>query len=323
MRRFWSRFVFALVLATLGFADLANAQNYPNRPIRLIVPFAAGGGADGVARILAKRLSETLGQQVVVENRPGAAGNIAAEYVMNAAPDGYTLLQAGATSINMAVFENLKYDLLRDFTPVSMTAYYPYIVGVNAKLPIKTLQEYVAYAKSKPGELNYGSAGVGTAPHLVTENFNVTAGLKVTHVPYRGTALAMTDLLGGQLTILFGDPVTLLQQIRAGTVRGLAVTSPQRFPVVPELPTVAESGYPGFEGASWHGILVPAKTPPEIVKKLQTEIAAALRHPETVALMVNQGMQPVGDTSEEFAAFLKKDIEMWRKISARTGITIK
>jgi tripartite-type tricarboxylate transporter receptor subunit TctC len=242
---------------------------------------------------------------------------------MNAEPDGYTLLQAGATSINMAVFENLKYDLLRDFTPVSMTAYYPYIVGVNVGLPIKTLQEYVAYAKSKPGELNYGSAGVGTAPHLVTENFNVTAGLKVTHVPYRGTALAMTDLLGGQLTILFGDPVTLLQQIRAGTVRGLAVTSPQRFPIVPELPTVAESGYPGFEGAAWHGILVPAKTPPDIVKKLQTEIAAALRHPETIALMTNQGMQPVGNTSEEFAAFLKSDIEMWRKVSDRTGIKIK
>jgi tripartite-type tricarboxylate transporter receptor subunit TctC len=185
------------------------------------------------------------------------------------------------------------------------------------------VQEFVALAKSKPGELLYGTAGVGTAPHLVTESFNVTAGLKLVHVPYRGTALAVADLLGGQISVVFGDPITLVQQIKSGSLRALAVTSPERSPVAPEIPTIAESGYPGFDGAAWHGILAPAGTPPAIIKKLNTEIVAALQYPETKALLINQAMQPIGNTPEEFTAFLKKDIDLWKKVATMTGITVK
>ncbi len=317
------KFLSLALLALLSSAGIAAAQDFPSRPIRLIVPFAAGGGADGVARIVAKRVSETIGQSVIVENRPGAGGNIAAEYVISTPPDGYTLMLAGSTSINMAVFENIKYDLLRDFAPITMTTYYPYVMAVNNKLPVKNVQEFVAFAKSKPGQLNYGTAGVGTAPHLVTESFNVTAGLKIVHVPYRGTALAVGDLLGEQVTVVFGDPITLLQHVKAGTLRGLAVTSPERSPVAPEIPTIAESGYPGFDGAAWHGIMAPAKTPPEVVRKLNAEIVAALKHPETKALLVNQAMQPIGNSPEEFVAFLKKDIDLWKKVADMTGIRVK
>ena len=322
MRAIWKYLALAALAASCT-ADAAHAQDFPTRPIRLIVPFAAGGGADAVARIVAKGVSETIGQSVIVENRAGAGGNIAAEYVITQPPDGYTLMLAGSTSINMAVFENIKYDLLRDFSPITMTTYYPYVMAVNNKLPVKTVQEFVALAKSKPGALNYGSAGVGTAPHLVTESFNVTAGLQIVHVPYRGTALAVGDLLGEQVTVVFGDPITLLQHVKAGTLRGLAVTSPQRSPVAPDLPTIAESGYPGFDGAAWHGILAPANTPPAIVKKLNTEFVKALQNLETKALLTNQAMQPIGNTPEEFAAFLKKDIELWKKVATMTKISVK
>ena len=314
-----------LALAAPVLAAPAFADDYPSRPIRLIVPYAPGGGADSVARIVAKRVSESIGQPIVIENRGGAGSIVGTDMVAKAAPDGYTLLlgQSGPISINPAVYKTLPYDPVKDFAPITMTTAYPYILVVNSELPAKTLQEFVALAKSKPGAMNYGSTGVGAANHLVAELFNSKAGLQMTHVPYRGTALAVGDLLGGQLSVVFGDPISVLPHIRSGKLRALAVTSLERSPVAPEVPTVAESGYPGFEALAWHGILAPAKTPPEIVKKLNAEIVKALADPETNKLLTNQAMQTVGNTPEAFAAFIQKDIATWKAVAAAAKVTVE
>ena len=261
----------------------------------------------------------------MIENKGGAGSIVGTDIVAKAEPDGYTLLlgQSGPISINPAVYKSLPYDPVKDFAPVTMTTAYPYILVVNSELPAKSLQEFVALAKSKPGAMNYGSTGVGAANHLVAELFNSKAGLKMTHVPYRGTALAVGDLLGGQLTMVFGDPISVLPHIKSGKLRALAVTSLQRSPVAPEVPTVAESGYPGFEALAWHGILAPARTPPAIVRKLNEEIAKALGDPETRALLVNQAMQTVGSTPEEFAAFIQKDIAIWKAVAAAANVTVE
>ena len=256
----------------------ARADDYPSRPIRLVVPYAPGGGADSVARIV-RRVSENIGQPIVIETTGGAGSILGTDIVAKAEPDGYTLLlgQSGPISINPAVYKSLPYDPVKDFAPVTMTTAYPYILVVNAELPARSLQEFVALARSKPGAMNYGSTGIGAANHLVSELFNSKAGLKMTHMPYRGTALAVGDLMGGQLTMVFGDPISVLPHMKSGKLRALAVTSLERSPVAPEVPTVAESGYPGFEALAWHGILAPARTPPAIIKKLNAEIVKALR----------------------------------------------
>lgn len=314
-----------LALAAPILAAPALADDYPSRSIRLIVPYAPGGGADSVARIVAKRVSESIGQPIVIENRGGAGSIVGTDMVAKAASDGYTLLlgQSGPISINPAVYKTLPYDPVKDFAPITMTTAYPYILVVNSELPAKTLQEFVALAKSKPGAMNYGSTGVGAANHLVAELFNSKAGLQMAHIPYRGTALAVGDLLGGQLSVVFGDPISVLPHIRSGKLRALAVTSLERSPVAPEVPTVAESGYPGFEALAWHGILAPAKTPPEIVKKLNAEIVKALADPETNKLLTNQAMQTVGNTPEAFAAFIQKDIATWKAVAAAAKVTVE
>jgi tripartite-type tricarboxylate transporter receptor subunit TctC len=317
----------ALVLALAGSCCMgaSRADEYPSRPVRLIVPYAPGGGADTVARIVARRVSDSIGQTVVIENRGGAGAIIGTEMVAKAEPDGYTLLlgQSGPISINPAVYKDLRYDPIKDFAPITMTTAYPYILAVNAKLPVKSLQEFVALAKSKPGALNYGTTGIGAANHLVTELFSSKAGLKMTHIPYRGTALAVADLIGGQVNMVFSDPVSVLPHLQAGTLRGLAVTSTQRSAVAPELPTIAESGYPGFEALAWHGILAPAKTPPNVINKLSAEIVKALQHPETKDVLVKQAMQPVGSTPEEFAAFIKQDIATWKAVATEADVSVK
>ncbi|HKA80311.1 MAG TPA: tripartite tricarboxylate transporter substrate binding protein [Xanthobacteraceae bacterium] len=325
MRASWTCATVMLALVATCAADAAHADEYPSRPIRIVVPYAPGGGADTVARIVAKRVGETIGQTIVIENRGGAGSIIGTELVAKAEPDGYTLLlgQSGPISINPAVYKDLRYDPERDFAPVTMTTAYPYILVVNAKLPVKSLQEFVALARSKPGAMNYGTTGIGAANHLVTELFNGKAGLKMAHIPYRGTALAVADLVGEQVTVVFGDPVSVLPHMQAGTLRALAVTSPQRSAVAPDVPTVAESGYPGFDAIAWHGILAPAKTPPAIVKKLNAEIVSALQHPETRELLVKQAMQTVGNTPEEFAAFIKKDIAVWKAVAAEADVSVK
>ncbi len=315
----------ALCAALPFAASDTRADDYPSHPIKLIVPYAPGGGADAVARIVAKRVSETVGQPIVIENRGGAGSIIGTEDVHKAEPDGYTLLlgQSGPISINPAVYKELPYDPEKDFAPITMTTAYPYILVVNAKLPVKTLQDFVAMVKAKPGEFNYGSTGVGSANQLVTELFSSRAGLKMVHVPYRGTALAVADLLAGQVTAVCADPVSALPHIKAGTLRALAVTSKQRSPVAPDVPTIAESGYPGFDAIAWHGILAPAKTPPPIIKELHDQIVAALNDPATKALLEAQAMQTVGDTPGEFAAFIKQDIAVWKEVARQANVAVK
>ena len=317
--------VFALAFASSCFVSTSVADDYPSRPIRLVVPYAPGGGADTVARIVAKRVGDTIGQPIVIENRTGAGSIIGTELVAKAEADGYTLLlgQSGPISINPAVYKDLRYDPIRDFAPITMTTAYPYILVVNAKLPVKSLQELVTLARSKPGSMNYGTTGIGAANHLVTELFSGKAGLKMTHIPYRGTALAVADLISEQVTVVFSDPVSVLSHIQAGTLRALAVTSKERSPVAPEVPTIAESGFPGFDAIAWHGILAPAKTVPSVVKKLNVEIVNALQHPETKALLVSQAMQTVGNTPEEFAAFIKQDIAIWKAVAAEADVSVK
>jgi tripartite-type tricarboxylate transporter receptor subunit TctC len=240
-------------------------------------------------------------------------------------PDGYTLLlgQSGPISINPAVYKKLPYDPLKDFAPISMTTAYPYIMVVNPGLGVKTLQEFVALARSKPGELNYGTTGVGAANHLVTELFDSKAGIKMTHIPYRGTALAVTDLIAGQVQVVFADPISALQHVNAGTLLALAVTSKERSPVAPTVPTISESGYPGFDALAWHGILAPANTPPAIIKKLNTEIVEALKDPETKSLLEKQAMQTVGSSPEAFASFIKQDIAIWKEVADQAKIEVR
>jgi tripartite-type tricarboxylate transporter receptor subunit TctC len=319
------RLAFALALTAALAAGAALADDYPSRPIRLIVPYAAGGGADSVARILAKRVSETIGQTIVIENRGGAGSIIGTDLVNKSDPDGYTLLlgQSGPISINPAIYKKLPYDPIKDFAPVSMTTAYPYIMIVNPKLGVKTLQEFVALAKSKPGELNYGTTGVGAANHLVTELFDLKAGIRMTHIPYRGTALAVTDLLAGQVQMVFADPITALPHINAGTLLALAVTSKERSPVAPAVPTVSESGYPCFDAIAWHGILAPASTSPAIINKLNAEIVAALKDPETATLLEKQAMQTVGSSPQAFADFIRQDIAVWKEVAEQARVELQ
>jgi tripartite-type tricarboxylate transporter receptor subunit TctC len=315
----------ALALALQSVALSAVAADYPSKPIRLVVPYAPGGGADSVARIVARKVSENIGQPIVIDNKGGGGSILGTDIVAKAEPDGYTLLlgQSGPISINPAIYKSLPYYPVKDFAPVAMTTAYPYILVVNPELPVKSLQEFVALARSKPGALNYGSTGVGAANHLVAELFSSKAGLKMTHVPYRGTALAVGDLLGGQLTMVFGDPISVLSQMKAGKLRALAVTSLQRSSVAPDVPTVAESGYPGFEALAWHGIMAPARTPPAIVKKLNEEIVKALADPATKKLLEDQAMQTVGNTPEAFAAFIQKDIVLWKEVATSANVTVE
>src|ERR1700690_3990942 len=325
MRTSSERLALALVMATTLAAGAARADEYPSHSIRLVVPYAAGGGADSVARIVAKRVAETIGQPIVIENRGGGGSITGTELGKNASPDGYTLLlgQSGPISINPAVYKDLPYDPQRDFAPISMTTSYPYIMVVNPALGVKTVQEFVALARSKPGQLNYGTTGVGAANHLVTELFDSRAGIKMTHIPYRGTALAVTDLLAGHVQVVFADPISALPHINAGTLRALAVTSKERSPVAPDVPTISESGYPGFDAIAWHGILAPANTPPAIINKLNTEIVAALKDPETKALLEKQAMQTVGNSPEAFASFIRQDIAVWKAVAEQAKVEVK
>jgi len=319
----------ALILAIIPgialTATAARADDYPTHPIRLIVPFAAGGAADSVARILGKRVGEALGQNFVVENRGGGNGMIGTEIVTSAQPDGYTLLlgQSGPISINPGIYKKLPYDPEKDLAPVTMTSAYPYIVVVNPSLGVKTLAELVALAKSDPGKLNYGTTGVGSSNHLVTELFSNRAGIKMTHIPYRGTSLAVADLIAGQVQVVFSDPVSALAHVRAGTLIALAVTSKDRSPVAPDVPSIAESGYGGFDAIAWHGIMAPARTPKPIIERLNAEIVKALSDPDTIKLIQAQAIQPVGNSPEAFASFIKQDITMWKDVAAQAKIEVK
>jgi tripartite-type tricarboxylate transporter receptor subunit TctC len=321
-----------MAVASLAFAVAATSANhaaraadYPSRPIHLIVPYAAGGAADSIARILAKRIGKAIGQTIVIENRGGGGSIVGTEFVNKSEPDGYTLLlgQSGPISINPAVYKNLPYDPVKDFAPISITTTYPYVMVVNSALGVKTLEEFVTLARSRPGALNYGTAGVGAANHLVTELFASKAGIKMTHIPYRGTALAVSDLLAGQVQVVFADPISALQHVNSGTLIALAVTSKDRTPMAPAVPTMSESGYPGFDAIGWHGILAPANTPPAIVARLHAEILEALKDPETRTLLESQAMQIVGSSPEAFAGFIREDIAIWKEVADQARIEVR
>lgn len=309
-----------LVLLATAVAFPAAAQNYPSRPVRLIVGFAPGGGVDINARMLAPKLSEYLGQQVVVENVPGAGTNIANERVAKSAPDGYTLLiNTAALAINMSLYRNLPFDALRDFAPVSVFSESPNVLVVNAKLAAQNVKELVAMARSAPGKLNYSSAGVGTTQHLAAELFKLRTGTFIVHIPYKGTAPSMTALIASEVDLSFANIPSIQGHLKSGRLRALAATAARRDPQLPEVPTMREAGVEGVEVVVWYGVLAPAGTPREIVQKLAEGIARTARDPEIRKRMLEQGAEPVGNTPEEFAKLLREEVARWAEVVKISG----
>jgi tripartite-type tricarboxylate transporter receptor subunit TctC len=309
---------FVLLAAAIAFPGAA--QNYPSRPVRLIVGFAPGGGVDINARMLAPKLTEYLGQQVVVENVPGAGTNIANERVARAAPDGYMLLINTATvAINMSLYRNLPFDTLRDFAPVSVFSESPNVLVVNAKLAAQNVKELVAMARSAPGKLNYSSAGVGTTQHLAAELFKLRTGTFIVHIPYKGTAPSMTALIAGEVDLSFANIPSIHGHLKSGRLRALAVTAARRDPQLPDVPTMKEAGVEGVEVVVWYGVFAPAGTPREIVQKLADGIVRATRDPEVRRRMLEQGAEPVGSTPEEFAKLLREEVARWAEVVKISG----
>jgi tripartite-type tricarboxylate transporter receptor subunit TctC len=299
----------------------AQAQNYPVKPVRLLVGYAAGGAVDFFARIMAQRLGEYLGQQVVVDNRAGAGSNIASELVAKAPPDGYTLLVANiAFAVNPSLFAKLPFDPVRDFAPVGQFTALTNVLVVHPSVPVTSVKELIALAKAKPGKLNYGSAGNGSSTHLAAELFKNQAGLNIVHIPYNGAAPAIVALLGGQVDLMFATVPTALPQVKAGRMRALAVASAQRSAVAPQWPTVAESGLPGFEVSSWIGIIAPAGTPAPIIARVNQEIGKIARLPEIQEQFAREGGEATTNTPEQFAAYIKSEIAKWGKVVQQAKI---
>jgi tripartite-type tricarboxylate transporter receptor subunit TctC len=306
----------AVAACVVLFAESALAQVYPSKPIRLIVPFAAGGGNDNVARLVGKRLADSLGQPVVIDNRPGAGGVVGAELAAKAAADGYTLFLGGVGShaINPNLHQKLPYDPIKDFAPVELLAQAPLVLVVHPSVPARNIAEFVAYARAHPGKLNFASNGNGSSSQLAAVMFDSMAGVDMVHVPYKGLSPALTDLLAGEVQLMFSSVVAILPHIKAGKVRALAVTGAKRMPSLPELPTIAESGFPGYEASSWYGILAPAGTPREIVAKLNAELSRALEQPEVRASLLAEGAEPAGGSPERFAAHIRSEKERLGKL---------
>ena len=312
--------VFLFAGAVLGWVVDALAQPYPNKPIRIIVPLAAGGPTDVLARSIAQNLTETWGQAVVVDNRAGANTNIGTAAVAKSPADGYTLLlTVNNLTINPSMYQNLPFDSLKDFAPISLFATSPLVLTVNPGVQAKTVKELIALAKARPGDLRFGSPGNGSPPHLAGEMFNTLAGVKLVHVPYKGITTAVTDLIGGQIEVMFpGSPIAL-PNAKAGKLRALATTGAKRTFAAPELPTVAEAALPNFEMSLWYGLLAPANTPPAIIQQLQGEIARIVALPAVSQQWAALGVEPVSTTPEQFTAYLKDDIVKWQKILRDSG----
>jgi tripartite-type tricarboxylate transporter receptor subunit TctC len=307
-------------LVLLAAVTQCGAQTYPARPIRAIVPYAAGGGVDVVARLIAPRLGERLGQQVVIDNRPGATGNIGAELASRAAPDGYTVLIAGASiAINVSLYRKLAYDLVKDFAAVTSIAVSPNIVLVHPSLPARSIAELIALARARPGQLNYASGGSGSTLHLTAELFKSMTGVAITHVPYKGTGPALIAVISGETEVVMPPLAGTLAYVESGRLRALAVTSASRVKMLPQLPTVAEAGVPGFESGQWYGVFVPAATSPDIVIRLQTDIARVVRLPDVVEQITQQGSIATGETPEQFAAHVRQEIAKWAKVVKVSG----
>ena len=320
-----SRPLRAFLLSFVIFAGAAHAADrWPDRPIHLVVPYPAGGPLDAVARLTAQKVSADVGQPIVVENRPGAGGNIGAEYVARAAPDGYTLLLGAVAThaINPTLYAHIPYDAQKDFEPVTQIASTPNVLIVNPSLPVHSVRELIAYAKAHPGTLNFGSGSTGSAGHLAGELFKRMAGIDMTHVPYKGAAPAMTDLIAGQVQLMFDNLASALTQIKAGKVRALAVTTAKRTPLAPDLPTIAESGLPGFDINTWFGLFVPAKTPQPVVQRLHDEFVKALNAPDVREKMLALGAEPVGNTPAQFAAYIRTESGKYAKVIKASGAKV-
>ena len=311
--------LFAAALCA-GPATAANA--YPDRPIRLILPFPPGGPSDIVARLFSQKLGESFGQQVVIDNRGGAAGAIACEIAKNAAPDGYTLLQAtvGTMSINPGLYPKLPYEPLRDFAPVSLLTETPYLLVVHPGVPAKSVKELVAYAKSRPHQLNFASGGVGTGNHFSGELFRINAGIDIVHIPYKGSGLGQNDVLAGQVQMMFINLLPALPFVNSGRLRGLGVTSARRSAAAPDIPTIAESGFAGYQSTSWHGITVPVKTPAPLIKRLHEELAKIAQQSDVRKRMATQGTDVIGSTPEEFRKLIQTESAKWSNVIRTAGI---
>jgi tripartite-type tricarboxylate transporter receptor subunit TctC len=309
---------FALSAAVLGHAA---APAYPSRPIRLLVPFAPGGGSDTLARILSSKMSDSMGQSWVIDNRGGAGGSIAAETVARAEPDGHTVFIALSTviTVNPSLYK-LSFSVERDLQPVVLLAGAQYILVLNPSVPAKTVTEFVALAKQKPGSLNYASGGIGTPLHLAAELMKKRAGIVLTHVPYKGGGQAAASVLAGETQVLFGSVASSLPHVKSGRLRALATTGPKRAKVAPELPTIAESGYPGFDVSTWYSLLVPAKTPKDIAGRIHAEALKALQHPDVQTAMARQGMEIESGGAAEVAARIKSETAMWAAVIKDAGI---
>jgi tripartite-type tricarboxylate transporter receptor subunit TctC len=302
-------------------AGTATAQPYPGKPVRMVVPFPAGGGIDTVARVLTPKLSDQLGQPFVVDNRAGASGTIGTEAVAKAAPDGYTLLATFSSHAqNALLYSKLGYDTIKDFAPITQIATVPIILVANPALPVKTVKELIALARRRPGEIFYASIGNGTPPHLSAELFDTMAGVKMTHVAYKGAAPSMIALLSGETQLTFTTVLVALPQVKAGRLRALGVASLKRSAVMPEVPTIDEAGLRGYESTAWYGLLAPAKTPAAIIEQLHRETVKTLQLAEIRDSFKNQGAETVGNTPDQFAAIIRDEIEKWRKVVQALGI---
>jgi tripartite-type tricarboxylate transporter receptor subunit TctC len=300
------------------------AQTFPARPIRIICPYVAGGGSDFVARTLAQKLTDTLGHSVVVDNRPGGGTNIGAELVARAAPDGYTIFLGGTpTTVNVTLYKKLPFDVITDFAPITMTTVAPNLLVVHPSLPVRNVKELIALAKSRPGQLTYGSAGIASSNHLSGALFRTMAGIDIVHVPYKGGGAAVTDLLAGNISMYFSTTPSSIPHVRTGRLRALAVTSAKRSDIVPNIPTMAEAALPGFEMSAWHALFAPAATPPAVVKKLADEVVRALRQADVKERLAAQGVDAVGTTPEELAAIVKENIVKYAKLVKAADIRIE
>ena len=323
MRILVTAFVAAVATLVLRPGVAQDSASYPNKPVTLVVPYPAGGPTDAMGRIIAQKLTERLGKQVIVENRPGAGGSTGTGQVARAAPNGYTLLMGSIAThgINPSLYKSLPYDHRKDFIPVSEVAYMASVLVANSKLPVKTIPELIAYLKQNPGKVFYASPGSGTSIHLAAELFKSMTGTDMTHVPYKGSAPAMQDVIGGQVQLMFDNSVTAWPQVKAGNVRAIGVSTPERLKMAPDLPAIAEF-LPGFSVTAWHGVFAPAGTPRPIIDKLSKEIQAAMREPEMIANLAKFDITPVGNTPEQFASFINDETERWATVITRLGLKV-
>jgi tripartite-type tricarboxylate transporter receptor subunit TctC len=312
----------ALLSCAFGVANIAAAQSYPNKSIRIIVPYPPGGATDVMARLIAQKLSESWQQVVVVDNRSGASGTVGSDMVAKSAADGYTLLMQGTQhAINLSLYKQLPFDTLRDFAPVAFIGSAPFLLVVHPSVPANSVGELIAYIKTRPGGLNYGSSGIGGGAHLAGEIFKTNAGVQLTHIAYKGAAPAMVDLVGGQLPMVFDPIPTSITQVRSGKIKALAITSARRSALMPELPTIAESGLPGFEVVAWFGLYAPAATPKDIVTKLNAEVNRILQLPEIKEKFASLGAESMPMTTDQFALYLRAEITKFAKAIKDSGAT--